>query len=70
MAKKHSAIPDEISVEVDGKTYTGSYVVEGGTITVTYGLRKQSTHAQGGPSDVHLARRLLRELVSGGSGLD
>lgn len=69
MAKKKQPVSRPVSVEIDGKTYTGSYVVEGGTVTVTYGLRTMSTHSSGGPND-HVARGLLRDLVPGGTGFD
>jgi hypothetical protein len=67
--KKQSAIPRIVSVEIDGKTSTGSYAVEGKSVTVTYDMRSQTTHAPDGPAE-HVARMLLRELVPGGTGMD
>ena len=69
MAKKKQVPSWPVSVEIDGKTYTGSYIVEGRTVTVTYDLRSQSTHASDGPNE-HTARILLLELLSASTRLD
>ena len=54
----------DISIEINGKTITGRYVVERGIITVIYGMTQKSTqlgNSSGYPE--HLARMLLRELA-------
>jgi hypothetical protein len=52
----------EISVEIDGKRYSGSYSVSSGAVTVdsVHGGRK-STHV--GASAEATARMLLREIL-------
>lgn len=51
-----------VSIELNGKTYDGSYSVSGGMITVSgpYGSRR--TQVGGSPPDM-LARMLLAEIV-------
>ena len=62
-----------ISVEVDGKTYSGDFEVRGRVVTVTTSYGTKSTQVGGSPPDV-VAKTLLRELVrqhssqTGGSG--
>lgn len=53
----------EISVEIDGKKFTGSYILSGGVVTVStpHGLRSAQL---GGMTPEGLARILLRETVS------
>ena len=54
-----------ISVEIDGKTYSGSYSISGKVITVSYmGARKAPQVGGSGPDTI--GRMLLRELVRGG----
>ena len=55
----------KISVELDGKTYTGSYNVKRGVVTVSTLKGHKSTQVGGSPPEV-IARMLLRELVSEG----
>lgn len=59
-----------VTAEIDGKTYTGSFVVEGHAVTVTYGIRTLTTRTAGARSVESTARMLLRELVPGGTGMD
>ena len=55
----------DIQVEIDGKTYHGSYRVERGRITVST-LEGQKGAELGRMPEMTLARRLLRELVAEG----
>jgi hypothetical protein len=64
MSRKQQPQWTEISVEVDGKLYEGTYSVQGRAITVRYGMAEQSTHVSGGPATSEV-RMLLRELVRG-----
>ena len=57
-----SKIEQNIEVEISGVKYEGSYVVEGGVITVHYGERPSTTLFGGSSPDI-IARTLLRELV-------
>ena len=53
-----------IEVEIDGKTYTGSYEIQGEMIEVSYSGRTKKTKL--GSSDHHPethARFMIRELV-------
>jgi len=55
----------EVSIEIDGQTFTGRYRVDGkGILTVTYGPYRKSTHHRGPDSPKPMARILLRELVA------
>ena len=63
--KKHPPASRTVSVEIEGKTYTGSYFVESGVITVNYEGRKTNAYGTQSPDDYALARSLLRALVSG-----
>ena len=51
-----------VHVELEGSTYTGSYSVSCGTLTVTFEDLQKSTPVRG-MSTLILARQLLRELV-------
>ncbi len=53
-----------IEVEIDGKTYSGSFEIQGKMIEVSYGLRTQKTQLGGyaGYPEL-LARSMIRELV-------
>jgi hypothetical protein len=51
-----------VSVEHEGKTYTGSYSVAKGVVTVWYDLRSNTTQVGGSRAD-SVARMLLFELV-------
>jgi hypothetical protein len=62
MAQKRLPEPFEVSVTVDGKRFTGYYVVESNVVTVTYRLRRSSTQI-GGATARLVAGTLLRELV-------
>jgi hypothetical protein len=54
---------NEISIEIDGKTITGSYEVKRGTITVSDRTGSKSAPLGGDATTELLARRLLlREL--------
>ena len=53
---------NEISIEIDGKTITGSYEVKRGTITVGDRTGSKSAPLGGDATTELLARRLLREL--------
>jgi hypothetical protein len=59
----HDDMTNEISIEVDGNTITGSYEVNRGMIVVSGGILGSKSEPLGGPSTTELlARRLLREL--------
>lgn len=51
-----------VEIVYEGHAYTGDYVVESGTVRVTYKLHSRSTQLGGHEAD-GLARMLLRELV-------
>jgi hypothetical protein len=56
----------EISIEYEGKQYSGSYEInqKGGTISVFYAGMPKSAGIGGSPSNVeHIAKIVLRELV-------
>jgi hypothetical protein len=54
---------NEISIELDGNTITGSYEVNRGMIVVTGGVLGSKSAPLGGPATTELlARRILREL--------
>ena len=55
--------PAEVTITQDGKTYTGHYTVESGTVTVSWGFRTITTQI-GGSTAVVVARMLLRELTA------
>ncbi len=60
----------ELTIKLDGKTYIGTYSVESGVITVSYGGIRETSQVGGSGSDPEdLARNLLRELVTKRHGL-
>ena len=65
MSDSNSINPYEISVEVNGKTYNGTYKVKKGVITVSSALSHSSTHLGGTPPEA-LAKILLREMAESG----
>lgn len=55
----------EVSIELEGRTYAGNYRVDDkGTLHVSHGPDRKSTHHRGPHSPVPMARILLRELVA------
>ena len=56
-----------VEVEIDGKTYTGSYEIQGTMIEVSYGWRTKKTQLGGfigpGGKPEALVRTMIRELV-------
>ena len=60
--KRQESQPQTISVEIDGKTYTGRYSVSGKVVSVSGAFGSKSTQVGNSPADV-VARMLLRELV-------
>jgi len=54
--------PTDISIEHDGKTYTGRYRIEDGGFRVTYRAESKWVH-RGQMSDDTLMRLVLAELV-------
>jgi hypothetical protein len=67
--KSQSTPSGVLSVQIDGKTYRGSYLADGNSVTVTCGVRQLTTVVFYGPAE-HTARMLLRELVPGGTGMN
>jgi len=64
--KSRPPVPQKVSIEYKGKTYTGIYTVEKGVITVSNSLYgSNATQVVGSPPEV-LARIMLRELVDQG----
>ena len=68
MPSRHNRVPSpsfEVSIEVNGKEYRGSYRVEGPEplvyLTSNYG--NKTTQLGGSPADM-IARLLLHELVA------
>ena len=63
---------DEVSIEIEGRTYTGRYVVSGQgsgrTVTVSTPLYGSKTTQVGGSPPETIARMLLRELIQAGMG--
>ncbi|MEZ5830157.1 MAG: hypothetical protein R3D05_03170 [Dongiaceae bacterium] len=54
-----------VSVEADGKTYSGSYKLSHGVIQVSYGDQSRTTQLSGpSMSPVIQARMLLREMIN------
>ena len=51
-----------VHVDVDGKSYNGSYTVQGRIVTVSDGLRERSRQL-GGIAAEALAMNLLREMA-------
>lgn len=56
----------EITVDRNGKEYSGYYYVEGKTIVVSANLRNMKTQLGSSPAPT-LARILLREMIDGGA---
>lgn len=67
MAKKNKPVPMPmpVSVELDGKTYHGTYTVSGGIITVSSSGGSKPAGVQGSSAG-SLARLILIELVREG----
>lgn len=65
MRRKNKPLParSEITVTVEGKTFTGSYYVESGVVTVIYGDKQPNSSQTGGTPAEHVARMLLKEIV-------
>ena len=64
--KAPASPPETVRIDHEGKTYTGSYTVEGGMITVSYGDLRKTTQLGGSASHpTSLARLLLWEMVKG-----
>ena len=55
----------QITIEKDGKTYTGMWTLEGGVITMRALGEVRRTHHTAGVKPEHVARNLLREIVQG-----
>jgi len=57
-------VPNQVTIQLDNHTYTGSYVVEGDVVTVTsddYGAKESARIDEADPHD--LAQVLLREMI-------
>ena len=66
MAKRYpTPYEDDIEITVGGKTYNGSWMVERGMITVSYGTHSKTTQVGGSASggEETLAKIMLHELV-------
>ncbi len=61
--KRPEPPPREVKVEIDGKSYIASYVVDRGVVRVTSGYGSKATQV-GASSPEHIARILLRELLA------
>ena len=62
MAKKPPRFRYEITIEHNGKPYTGSYTVQSGIVTVDSMYGRKSTQV-GGSDAERIARLMLGELV-------
>jgi len=62
MPRKLSSAPQDVSIEKDGKTYTGKFEVTKGIVTVTYNMEMKRTQVGGSPPAV-IAKLLLYEMV-------
>jgi hypothetical protein len=64
MVMQSEPIPEPLEIAIDGKTYTGTYMTDGRTVTVRYALstRRKIVANVGAPA-VALARSLLSEMV-------
>jgi hypothetical protein len=60
--KKTYARPYDVSIEFEGKSYSGTYTVENGMVYVSSSMGSKATQVGGSPHAV-TARRLLRELA-------
>ena len=57
----------KVDVEIDGKTYTGSYEIQGTIIEVSYGWKTKKTQLGGSAGHPEaLARIMIGELVREG----
>ncbi len=54
--------PTEIAVRVDGKVYSGAYIVEGGMVRVAYREKSKAALIGGSPPEA-TASMLLKEMV-------
>jgi hypothetical protein len=64
MVMQPEPIPEPLEIAIDGKTYTGTYMTDGRTVTVRYALStRRKIVANVGASAVALARLLLSEMV-------
>jgi hypothetical protein len=53
-----------VTIEIDGRGYTGEWKAERGTITVRYAMESETTHIGSEPYPyTALVRQLLSELV-------
>jgi hypothetical protein len=52
----------EITVEIDGKTYSGSYDVSGRVVTTYFAGGRKATQVGGSRAEL-VAKSLLRELI-------
>ncbi len=52
----------QITIEKDGKGYTGTWTVDRGVITVRHQEEERTTQHTGGNPE-HIARMLLREII-------
>jgi hypothetical protein len=64
--KKTPPRPVPVSIEVNGKTYNGTYTVDGSIISVSFALGSKRTQI-GGSSPESLARVMLCELIREGN---
>ncbi|MDX5360431.1 MAG: hypothetical protein LPL00_03585 [Alphaproteobacteria bacterium] len=55
---------DIVSIERDGKTYSGQFELNNGIVTVWYRDKKKATQLGGSPVEV-IARQLLSEILRG-----
>lgn len=64
MAKTYRPSPAEIpfAIELDGKTFAGSYTIDDGLIRVAYYFRRQTTRLGRTPPLI-IAKIMLAELV-------
>ena len=56
------ATPTPIEIDIDGKTYTGVYSVDGNMLTTRY-QSQAMTHEIGGTAPAIAARSMLQRLV-------
>jgi hypothetical protein len=53
----------EVTIELDGKPYSGTYIVDRGSVRVSFGAGSKITQL-GGSTAEHIAKLLLAELVN------
>ncbi len=63
--RKTPPMPQPVSIEVNGKVYTGTYTVDAGMISVSSAMGIKKTQV-GGSSPGNLAQLMLGELVREG----